>query len=98
MSRLAAMCTIGAFTLSLLGCASDLQLAVEACRPVPDNRASACVSNYLDDLERQRAIGLGLLDAGLSGYNQAHDHAQSRAPISSNCTTTSTGVVNCLSY
>lgn len=95
MSRLAAVC---AFTLSLSGCASDLQLAVDACKPVPNDRASDCVEKYLDGLERQRATGLMLLDAGLSGYNQAHDRAQSRAPISTTCAAASTGAVNCLSY
>ena len=45
------------------------------------------------------AIGSLLLLGGtafLNGYNQAHYHAS--VPVSTSCTTGSTGIVNCLSY
>ena len=80
------------------GCTSDLELAADACKAVPNDQASVCVSNYLERVERQRTTELMMLEAAMSGYNQAHDREQSRMPISTSCTTTSTGMVNCLSY
>ena len=48
--------------------------------------------------DRRAATLLMLLNAGMSGYNQGRDREQSHAPVSTSCTTTSTGMVNCLSY
>jgi len=46
--------------------------------------------------EARAATLLMLLGAVASGYNQAHYHAS--VPVSTSCTTGSTGIVNCLSY